>query len=66
MKNLAITVLIIKKALIKMFFLLFSLLCIPTKAQMNFSKIKIDIVLQKVVIDHDVFPLDIKFVCAWV
>lgn len=65
MKNLAITVPIIKTALIKMFFCFFSLLSIPTKAQMNFSTFKINmVVLQKVIIDHDVFPLDIKFVCT--
>lgn len=41
----------------------FSLLFLPMKPKINIGKFKINMaLLRKVIIDHDVFPLDIKSV----
>ena len=65
MKYLGNIVPVISEALVKMF-PAFSLLSIPTKFQIHFSKFKINTAtLQKVIIDHDIFPLAIKFVLEY-
>lgn len=65
MKYLGNIVPVISEALIKML-PAFSLLSIPTKFQINFSKFKINMAaLQNVIIDQDIFPLDIKFVLEY-